>query len=77
MNMNTNAKNLTRNQSLVYDALSRSQAPLSAYVILDKLRDSGFRAPPRRVLSVVSLVSVMLFSFKLRKSSCFLPSGCT
>lgn len=37
--------NLTRNQSLVYDALTRSQAPLSAYVILDKLRDSGFRAP--------------------------------
>ncbi len=45
MNMNTNAKNLSRNQSLVYDALSRSPAPLSAYVILDKLRDSGFRAP--------------------------------
>jgi len=45
MNTNTNAKSLTRNQSLVYDALSRSQAPLSAYVILDKLRDSGFRAP--------------------------------
>ena len=40
-----NTKTLTRNQSLVYDALSRSQAPLSAYVILDKLRDSGFRAP--------------------------------
>lgn len=38
-------QNLTRNQSLVYDALSRSQAPLSAYVILDKLRDAGFRAP--------------------------------
>ena len=37
--------NLTRNQSLVYDALSRSQSPLSAYVILDKLRDAGFRAP--------------------------------
>ena len=39
--------------------------------------DSGLRAPPRRVLSAVSLVSVMLFSFKLRKSHALLPSGCT
>lgn len=36
---------LTRNQSLVLDVLSRAEAPLSAYVILDKLRDQGFRAP--------------------------------
>jgi Fur family zinc uptake transcriptional regulator len=36
---------LTRNQSLVLDALSHADAPLSAYTILDKLRDHGFRAP--------------------------------
>ncbi|MFN7026952.1 MAG: Fur family transcriptional regulator [Pseudorhizobium sp.] len=36
---------LTKNQSLVFDVLSRSEAPLSAYTILDKLRDNGFRAP--------------------------------
>ena len=36
---------LTKNQSLVFDVLSRSDAPLSAYTILDKLRDQGFRAP--------------------------------
>lgn len=36
---------LTRNQTLVLDALSRAEAPLSAYTILDKLRDDGFRAP--------------------------------
>ena len=36
---------LTKNQSLVFDVLSRSDAPLSAYTILDKLREHGFRAP--------------------------------
>ncbi|MDX3925317.1 MAG: Fur family transcriptional regulator [Shinella sp.] len=37
--------NLTRNQHLVLDALSHAEGPLSAYTILDKLRDQGFRAP--------------------------------
>ena len=36
---------LTRNQGLVFDVLTHSEGPLSAYSILDKLRDSGFRAP--------------------------------
>ncbi len=36
---------LTKNQSLVMGALARSDGPLSAYTILDQLRDSGFRAP--------------------------------
>lgn len=36
---------LTRNQSLVFGALSRADGPLSAYTILDQLRDEGFRAP--------------------------------
>lgn len=36
---------LTRNQTLVFDALSKAESPLSAYTILDKLRDDGFRAP--------------------------------
>lgn len=36
---------LTRNQSLVFQALETAEAPLSAYTILDKLRDDGFRAP--------------------------------
>jgi len=36
---------LTKNQSLVLDALTHAEAPLSAYTILDKLRDHGFRAP--------------------------------
>lgn len=36
---------LTRNQGLVFDALAGAEAPLSAYTILDKLRDDGLRAP--------------------------------
>ncbi|MBO6754793.1 MAG: transcriptional repressor [Roseibium sp.] len=38
-------QDLTKNQSLVMGALSRSDGPLSAYTILDQLRDDGFRAP--------------------------------
>lgn len=36
---------LTKNQSLVFGALSRAEGPLSAYTILDQLREDGFRAP--------------------------------
>ena len=36
---------LTKNQSLVMKALLRSKGPLSAYSILDELREHGFRAP--------------------------------
>lgn len=36
---------LKKNQQLVYDALSDASNPLSAYAILDLLRDDGFRAP--------------------------------
>ena len=36
---------LTRNQSLVFDALVGSDGPLSAYTLLDRLREHGFRAP--------------------------------
>jgi Fur family zinc uptake transcriptional regulator len=39
------AVDLTWNQSLVMGALTRSREPLSAYTILDQLRDNGFRAP--------------------------------
>jgi Fur family zinc uptake transcriptional regulator len=36
---------MTRNQQLVFGALARAGTPLSAYQILDLLRDEGFRAP--------------------------------
>jgi len=36
---------LKKNQKLVFDVLSNSSSPLSAYSILDRLREHGFRAP--------------------------------
>jgi Fur family zinc uptake transcriptional regulator len=39
------ADDLTRNQELVLGALAHAKGPLSAYDILDKLRDDGLRAP--------------------------------
>lgn len=36
---------LTRNQSLVLERLSAANTPLSAYAILDQLRDQGIKAP--------------------------------
>ena len=36
---------LTKNQALVFSALSASRGPLSAYTILDRLRGDGLRAP--------------------------------
>ena len=46
MNAPTDAMTeLTRNQALVFSALSQASEPLSAYTILDRLRGDGFRAP--------------------------------
>lgn len=39
------ADDLTRNQELVLGTLAHSDAPLSAYEILDRLRGEGLRAP--------------------------------
>lgn len=36
---------LTKNQSLVFGALSKADGPMTAYAILDELREEGFRAP--------------------------------
>ncbi len=36
---------LTRNQRLVLDKLKAASGPLSAYALLDELRQHGFRAP--------------------------------
>ncbi|MFT4173377.1 MAG: Fur family transcriptional regulator [Rhodocyclaceae bacterium] len=36
---------LTKNQSLVLEALAHGEAPASAYTLLDQLRPEGFRAP--------------------------------
>lgn len=38
-------QDLTKNQELVFGTLAAAEGPLSAYTILDRLRDRGFRAP--------------------------------
>ena len=43
--MHSHHPDLKKNQKLVYDALSSATSPLSAYNILDLLREHGFRAP--------------------------------
>ena len=40
-------KELTKNQALVWNTLDRADGPLTAYTILEQLRDEGFRAPPQ------------------------------
>ncbi len=39
------APELTKQQTLVLDALARGEGPASAYSLLDQLRADGFRAP--------------------------------
>lgn len=55
----TSAK-LTKNQSMVMNTLAKSDAPLSAYTILDQLRDHGLRAPLQIYRALDKLVEVGL-----------------
>lgn len=41
----TDRSTLTRNQLLVLEKLEAARGPVSAYTLLDGLRDEGFRAP--------------------------------
>lgn len=41
----TDTTRLTRNQALVLEALVEADGPMSAYALLDRLREEGFRAP--------------------------------
>lgn len=49
---------LTKNQQMVLDALSGADGPLSAYTILDRLREQGFRAPPQVYRALDKLVEL-------------------
>lgn len=51
---------LTKNQTLVMGALSQANGPLSAYTILDELRDDGFRAPLQVYRALEKLVELGL-----------------
>jgi len=41
----TQTQKLTKNQNLVFGKLTASTGPMSAYELLDELRDQGLRAP--------------------------------
>ncbi len=41
----TETPDLTRNQTLVLDRLSKTDQPMSAYTLLDELRGDGLKAP--------------------------------
>jgi Fur family transcriptional regulator, zinc uptake regulator len=41
----TAVQDLTRNQTLVLDKLSKTDQPMSAYSLLDELRGDGLKAP--------------------------------
>jgi Fur family transcriptional regulator, zinc uptake regulator len=41
----TDTPDLTRNQTLVLDRLSKTDQPMSAYTLLDELRGDGLKAP--------------------------------
>lgn len=51
---------LTKNQSLVMNTLAQAHGPLSAYTILDELRDQGFRAPLQVYRALDKLVELGL-----------------
>lgn len=54
------SSDLTKNQNLVMGALSQANGPLSAYTILDELRDHGFRAPLQVYRALDKLVELGL-----------------
>jgi len=51
---------LKKNQKLVFGVLSEATNPLSAYSILDKLREHGFRAPLQVYRALEKLIELGL-----------------
>ncbi len=68
------ADDLTKNQGLVLGALAHSSGPLSAYDILDKLRDSGLRAPLQVYRALDKLVERGL-AHRLESLNAFVACG--
>ena len=51
---------LTKNQSLVYDALKKEDKPVGAYDLLDKLREHGIKAPLQIYRALERLIELRL-----------------
>ncbi|HCV88539.1 MAG TPA: FUR family transcriptional regulator [Alphaproteobacteria bacterium] len=61
MNRHASAKpKLTRNQTLVLDALAGAGQPLGAYALLDVLRGHGFKAPLQVYRALDQLIELKL-----------------
>jgi len=58
--MVTTEAKLTKNQRLVLDLLCASDAPMSAYSILDQLRGDGLRAPLQVYRALDKLIGIGL-----------------
>jgi len=64
--------NLTKNQALVMATLSQADGPLSAYGILDRLRDEGIRAPLQVYRALDKLVEFGMVH-RLESLNAFVP----
>lgn len=53
-------KRLTKNQELVFEALTGTEAPQSAYTLLDRLRGDGLRAPLQIYRALEKLIELGL-----------------
>jgi len=51
-------KNLTRNQQWVLECIVRTTTPISAYDILDRVREKGIRAPLQVYRALEKLISL-------------------
>lgn len=65
---------LTLNQQLVFNLLRDRQVKMSAYEILDKLRDKGFSAPPTVYRALDFLISKGLVH-KIESLNAFIACG--
>ncbi|MEX6508711.1 Fur family transcriptional regulator [Jiella sp. M17.18] len=63
---------LTKNQALVMGVLDAADGPLSAYTILDALRESGFRAPLQVYRALDKLVAFGMVH-RLESLNAFVP----
>ena len=54
------SKSLTKNQILVLNALTAAPRPLTAYSLLDRLKEHGIKAPPQIYRALEKLLAVGL-----------------
>ncbi|ENN91291.1 Fur family transcriptional regulator [Bartonella bovis] len=70
---------LTHNQMLVLNILKNEQGPLTAYAILDRLREEGFRAPLqvyRALERLIQLKSIHRLESVNAFMACSYPEHC-